>query len=142
MPLTVNRDFAKDYRKLLPAFAAATLLIICILVVMTSRYLGRSTLYSDALAAAEGAAMEAAAGRDVAGNDRLSRIAAYALYDSSGQILSSARISKRDALAKIAMPKTAAGAPVSLGGDTQDTASKVKTTAPAGLLGSAPAISW
>ena len=52
MPLTVIRDFAKDYRQLLPVFGAAAIGIVCILVVMTSRYLGRSTLYSDALATA------------------------------------------------------------------------------------------
>ncbi|HMB48445.1 MAG TPA: bifunctional diguanylate cyclase/phosphodiesterase [Afifellaceae bacterium] len=139
MPLKLNREFGKDYRRLLPLFAAAVFAIACVFVVTTSRNLGHSTLHSDALATAEEAARELAAGRGPASEYRLSRIAAYALYDGSGQVQASDRLVETEELIRYSTPKTAAGAPVSLSGASQETISTILETVPAGLIGSAPA---
>jgi diguanylate cyclase (GGDEF)-like protein len=140
MPLTVIRDFAKDYRRLLPVLAAASIVLVCVLLVMTSRYLGRSTLYADALATAEQAARSAASAQATVFDGHMSRVAAYALFDGSGHSQTQARIGEHDEVARIAIPKTAAGAPVSLSGGAGESVGKVVARASAGLFASVPSI--
>ncbi len=140
MPSNVIRDFTKDRRRLLPVFAAAMIVILCAVLVTASRQLGRSSLYDDALASAESVAATVSAGREPGASGRLSRIASYAVYDGSGQVITRSSEAEAGVAADRLAPKTAAGAPVTLDGAPQDTVGRVLATERAGLFSSTPSV--
>lgn len=115
------------------------LVVACVCLLTASRHLGRSSLYDDALGAAEMAAANLSVGRQVTAGGRLSRIGSYAVYDGSGQIID--RSSESEAGTAVQpVPRTAAGAPVTLDGAVQETIGKVVATERAGLFGSTPSV--
>ncbi len=122
MPTRVNR--ANDHRPgLILIGAVIAYVTVSSLIMLSAQYLGQDSLFSDAVAASDRAAAEAAAGRGVTDQGDLSGISAYAVYDGSGQMLVKARLGDDGITSRIAMPKTAAGAPVSLDGGALESVS-------------------
>ncbi len=140
MPPPANRDAARTGLSK-SAILIAVLAFVCLAAaaVASARYLGQNALHADALETAEAIAAKAAAGRAPVLDNRLSSVAAFAVFDDSGQMRLKSRIGSRDEIARVQIPKTAAGAPVALTG-AQESVGRTLLSTRVGLFGSAPSV--
>ena len=139
MPLSAVRDFSfLSGKKKAGIILAVSVLLLAVFSVMSARYVGQAALHDSALSTAEAAAAAVVQGARPAGGNSLTSVAAYAVYSESGEMQHSGRLIETDDNARFAMPKTAAGAPITLSGGGQDSHRIDLRSEPSGLFGSVP----
>ena len=139
MPLSAVRDFSfLSGKKKAGIILAVSVLLLAVFSVMSARYVGQTALHDSALSKAEAAAAAVVQGAQPAGGNSLTSVAAYAVYSESGEMQHSGRLISSDDNARFAMPKTAAGAPITLSGSGQDSHRIDLRSESSGLLGSVP----
>ncbi len=139
MSLSAVRDFSfLSGKKKAGMILAASILLLAAIALVSAHYIGRAALHDSAQSTAESLAAHVIRGAQPEGGNRLTSIAAYAVYGDSGELQHSARLINTDESARFEMPKTAAGAPVALNGGEQNSHRIVLRTQSIGLFSSVP----